>query len=213
MIRIGLTGGIGSGKTTVAKVWAELGAEVIDADSLAKEIMVADPEVKSHIVETFGASAYRRDGSLDRGWLAHEAFGKGRVQALNDIVHPAVKRLTERRFKQAEREGRPACVKEAALLLENGRPENLDVVVVVTAPFEDRIRRAAARDHVTEQSVRLRAERQIPQESMLSMADHVLVNDRDADSLRKAAEALARDLFSGSIGPEHARAGRSASQT
>lgn len=195
MIRIGLTGGIGSGKSTVAKVWAELGADVIDADSLAKEIMATDPEVRSRIAKTFGPSAYRSDGSLDRGWLAHEAFHKGRVQALNDIVHPVVKRRTERLFKQAERDGRPACVKEAALLLENGRPENLDAVVVVAAPLEDRIRRAAERDHVTEQAVRLRAQRQSPQEAMLAMADHVLVNDRDVDSLREAAKALARELF------------------
>lgn len=195
MIRIGLTGGIGSGKSTVAGVWARMGAEVIDADSLAKRIMVEDPQVRRQIVEAFGSMAYRPDGSLNRPHLAAQAFAGGRVGELNAIVHPAVRRHTQMRFEQAEREGRPACVKEAALLLEHGRPEELDIVVVVTAPLGDRIRRAAARDGSTPEEIERRADAQLPQERMAEMADHVIRNEGDLGELTEAAEALAKRLF------------------
>jgi dephospho-CoA kinase len=98
MIKVGLTGGIGSGKSAVAKIWEDLGAFPLYADDLAKKIMTEDPDVKSEIKKIFGDESYNKDGALNRPYLAKEAFEKGRVEDLNAVVHPVVYRETKKAF-------------------------------------------------------------------------------------------------------------------
>lgn len=187
MIKAGLTGGIGSGKTTVARHWEALGAFVIYADSLAKELMVSDMKLKEQIVSVFGRQSYNKDGSLNRGYLTEQAFAAGRVEELNRLVHPVVYKKTVELMHKAEEDGFPVVVKEAALLLKNGRPENLDYIVVVTAPEDERIRRVSKRDQVSAEEVRNRIRNQQSEEYMLGFSDYVIDNSKDAVDLKEEA--------------------------
>jgi dephospho-CoA kinase len=187
MIKAGLTGGIGSGKTTVARHWEVLGACVIYADSLAKELMVTDMKLREQIVSVFGRESYNTDGSLNRGYLSEQAFTTGRVEELNRLVHPVVYKKTDELMRKAEADGYPVFVKEAALLLKNGRPENLDCIVVVTAPEGERIRRVAKRDQVSEEEVRNRIRNQQSEEYMLGLSDYIIDNSKDAAHLKEEA--------------------------
>ncbi|MFW6157462.1 MAG: dephospho-CoA kinase, partial [Balneolaceae bacterium] len=141
IVTIGVTGGIGSGKSTVCKTFQRLGAKWINADKLAKDLMTEDPELKAQIIKEFGTDAYRRNGLLNRAFLAKEAFNKGRVEALNRLVHPKVREAALEAVDKAREEGYEALVYEAALLLDEGRPDFLDYVVLVTADKNERVRR------------------------------------------------------------------------
>lgn len=185
MIKAGLTGGIGSGKTTVARYWEALGACVIYADSLAKELMVTDMQLREQIVAVFGRQSYNPDGSLNREYLSEQAFTTGRVEELNRLVHPVVYKKTDELMRKAQADGFPVFVKEAALLLKNGRPENLDYIVVVTAPEGERIRRVSKRDQVSEGEVRNRIRNQQSEEYMLGFSDYVIDNSKDAKHLKE----------------------------
>jgi dephospho-CoA kinase len=187
MIKAGLTGGIGSGKTTVARHWEALGAFVIYADSLAKELMVTDMKLREQIVAVFGRQSYNQDGSLNRGYLTEQAFSAGRVEELNRLVHPVVYKKTGELMRKAEEDGFPVVVKEAALLLKNGRPENLDYIVMVTAPEDERIRRVSKRDQVSDEEVRNRIRNQQSEEYMLGFSDYVIDNSKDAVHLKEEA--------------------------
>ncbi|TVQ11250.1 MAG: dephospho-CoA kinase [Balneolaceae bacterium] len=190
MIKVGLTGGIGSGKTTVARQWEKLGARVVYADSLAKELMATDRQLKNQIIDAFGEQSYHHDGSLNRTYLSEQAFGSGRVEELNRLVHPAVYKKTDELMQEAMASGYPVFVKEAALLLKNGRPENLDYIVVVTAPEDVRVRRVAARDNTPESEVRARIRNQQTEQELISFSDHVIVNDRDIMHLEEGARRV-----------------------
>src|SRR6056297_978021 len=117
MVIAGVTGGIGSGKTTVCREWEQLGAYVFYADDEAKKLMVSSKDVVQQIRDTFGEKSYHEDGSLNKSHLIREAFDAGRVEELNRIVHPAVGKSFEKACKIAQKEGYKVAVKEAALLL------------------------------------------------------------------------------------------------
>lgn len=195
MITIGLTGGIGSGKTTVCKVWEGLGAKILYADDLAKFLMTNDPELRSKIQTTFGIESYHKDGTLNREYLAEEAFQKGRVKEFNAIVHPRIFSETERLKKAAEKDGYPVFVKEAALLLDYGRPENTDYVVVVIANDEKRIARVKDRDHVTSLMVEQRITKQKKQEYLLKFADFVIENNGSVKELEEESVRLYKKIL------------------
>ncbi|MDG5766635.1 dephospho-CoA kinase [Balneolales bacterium ANBcel1] len=194
MLRIGITGGIGSGKTTVCRVWERLGAHVIYADDLAKSLMVNDPELKQQLVEAFGEEVYLEDGSLDRHRLSVKAFGEGRVEELNRLVHPVVCREIDRIEEEARKEGTTIAVREAALLLDKGRPEVLDAVILVTAPEEERIRRVSKRDQSDEKQVRERMQRQKLESDMRPYADLVIENNGSRELLEEKADVIFREL-------------------
>ena len=141
MVTVGITGGIGSGKSTVCEVWSEMGGFVLNADKLAKELMAADEQLKAELTETFGDGAYNADGSLNRDYLAEEAFRKGRVAELNAIVHPRLPPVVRRKMDEASREGYKVGVYEAALLLEleEERLDFFDYLVLVLADEEQRL--------------------------------------------------------------------------
>ncbi|MDZ7771192.1 MAG: dephospho-CoA kinase [Balneolaceae bacterium] len=193
MVRIGVTGGIGSGKSTVCRVWEELGAEICQADVVAKELMVTDPEVVREIKEAFGDPAYAEDGSLNRDYLAREAFEKGRVEELNAIVHPRVPAAVRRRIEEAEEKGASAFVYEAALLPGNRRPEFVDYLLMVRAPRKERVQRVAERDGLETDQVEARIRTQQAYEELEHLADRVIRNDGTEQDLREQAEALYRE--------------------
>lgn len=188
MVRVGITGGIGSGKTTVCKVWQGLGAFVIYADDLAKQIMTNDAEVVAAIKQTFGDEAYLADGSLNRPWLAKQAFANNRVGELNAIVHPAVYRESDRLMNEAELKGYRMAVREAAILLQHGRPSDLDKVVLVLTQASRRLDRVTKRDGSSRDQVSHRMEAQPDYELYVPLADLVIRNDGNLDDLVENAE-------------------------
>lgn len=195
MITVGLTGGIGSGKTTVARHWENLGACVVYADNLAKELMVSNRDLRGDIIAAFGSQSYNPDGSLNREYLSEQAFVSGRVEELNSLVHPVVFRKTDELMKQARAGGYPVFVKEAALLLKNGRPENLDYIVVVTAPEDVRINRVSTRDNVDADEVRSRIRKQQSEDELISFADYRIENNKDIAHLKKQADNIYRQMI------------------
>ncbi len=194
MFRIGITGGIGSGKTTVCSVWERMGARVVYADSLAKTLMVKDADLRKEITREFGEEVYRADGSLDRSKLSRIAFEEGRAEELNRLVHPVVFRELDRLAEEARMENIPVMVREAALLLDKGRPENVDAVILVTAPEADRIKRVVERDQSDEKQVRDRIRQQKKESELRPLADLVIENNGSKEELEKKAEVIYKEL-------------------
>jgi dephospho-CoA kinase len=175
MLKIGVTGGIGSGKSIICQVFELLGIPVFYADAEAKKLMLEDEKLKSAISNTFGAASYLADGNLNRTYLAKIVFNdENQLAKLNKLVHPAVFKA----FKQwAESQTAAYVVKEAALLFESGSYRLCDKNILVTAPEALKIARIIRRDHITEEEVRARMARQMSDEEKLPMADIVLEND------------------------------------
>lgn len=194
MIRVGVTGGIGSGKSTLCHEWEKLGAFVVYADDIAKELMVSDPKLIHEIKKTFGKASYHSDGNLNRAHLAEEAFEKNRVEELNALVHPVLWHHIDKLTEAKEKEGIDIFVKEAALLLKNGRPENIDQVVLLLADEERRIDRVVGRDHTEEHKVKERIDKQDSFEDLKHLADFVITNDGSLSDLKQQARTLFRTL-------------------
>lgn len=174
MIKVGVTGGIGSGKSTVCRLFTLLGIPVYDADSRARTLMNRQPEVAAKIEAMFGGQAYR-NGELDRGLIAAEVFGNpDRLEALNRIVHPAV-RDDFRRW--AEAQDAPFVIEESAILYESGADRDMDKVIAVTAPEALRIRRTVRRDGCTEAAVRQRIRHQMDEAERTGRADFTIHAD------------------------------------
>lgn len=190
MIIAGITGGIGSGKTTVCREWERLGAYVFYADDEAKKLMVGDKKVIGRIKEIFGNDSYLKDGSLNKKHLIREAFEAGRVEELNKIVHPAVEKEFKAACKRAEQNMYPVAVKEAALLLNNGRPDYLDKVIIVTGDPSMRLKRVMDRDQSTAEKVKERMKHQPDFEKKMHMADFVISNDGSLGDLKAEAEKV-----------------------
>lgn len=174
MLRIGLTGGIGSGKSTVAQLFELLGIPVYYADDAAKELMNTDEELKNSIKKNFGSQAYKNN-LLDRQYMATVVFNDPeKLKVLNSLVHPAT-------LKDAgqwmQRQTTPYVIKEAALLFESGADKMLDHVIGVAAPEELRIKRVMKRDGVSREEVIKRLSKQMEEEKKLSLCDFILVND------------------------------------
>lgn len=190
MITVGITGGIGSGKSTVSKVWQSFGAHVINADDLAKNLMVNIEQIRQEIIQTFGENSYHSDGSLNRAYLAGQAFDKGRVEELNAIVHPHIPKEVELLMENAKIKGIDMVVYEAALLLQNLRPENLDHVVLILADEARRIKRVQERDNVKREPVMDRIKKQQNFNELTHLADVVIKNNGTLDELKQKAETI-----------------------
>lgn len=175
-LRVGITGGIGSGKTTVCRIFATLGIPIYYADDRAKWLMANDPDLRHELTQLFGAMAYLPNGSLHRSYIAGIVFHRpDRLQALNQLVHPAVGR--DSLAWEAEHDDVPYTLREAALLYESGSYRQLDKIITVTAPEALRIQRVMARDGVDEAAVRARMDRQWPEAEKVQRADFVIHND------------------------------------
>jgi dephospho-CoA kinase len=174
MLKIGITGGIGSGKTTVAKVFETLGIPVYYADDEAKRIMNEDSALKKKITVSFGNESYE-NGKLNRAYLASVVFNNNyKLDLLNSIVHPATIKDAE---QWMQNKNTAYALKEAALLFESGAAENLDYVIGVTAPQHLRIKRVMERDSVTRDEVLKRINRQIEEDIKIKLCDFVIIND------------------------------------
>ncbi|MGV3762993.1 dephospho-CoA kinase [Parapedobacter sp.] len=174
-IKVGITGGIGSGKSIVCKVFHTLGIPIFDADREAKRLMATDRGLIAAIRLEFGDGAYDRDGAINRGYLANQVFNDPRRLALlNGLVHPVVIRAGE---EWARSQDGPYSIKEAALLFESGSFKLNDYTVLVTAPEPVRMARVVQRDGVTPEQVRARMKRQWPDEEKARLADFTIVND------------------------------------
>jgi dephospho-CoA kinase len=192
MLRIGLTGGIGSGKSTAAARFAELGALVIDADVLAREVVEVGTPGLARVVSRFGPEILRPDGSLDRPKLGERVFADAAALAdLNAIVHPLV---AERRAELMAAAGPDAVVvSDVPLLVETGMAGDFDAVVVVEAPLAARLARLARRG-LAEDDARARIARQASDEQRRAVATVVLDNSGDRAALERAVDAAWRQL-------------------
>jgi dephospho-CoA kinase len=176
MLKIGLTGNMGSGKTTVSKVFEILGVPVFYADDEAKKIMVTDPLLMSGIKSAFGDQAYFEDGVLNRKYISGIVFNdEAKLNELNALVHPAVFRAFDTWV--ANIKDVPYIVKEAALLFESDSYKLCDYTVMVQAPLEDRIKRVMQRDGLSRAEVESRNARQFSEEQKTALADYVIKND------------------------------------
>jgi dephospho-CoA kinase len=176
MLKVGITGNIGSGKTTVCKIFEVLGIPVFYADDAAKDVMVTDAELITGIKQTFGNQAYFDDATLNRKHIAGIVFNdKEQLAKLNALVHPAVFRAFDAWV--ASQKNAPYVLKEAAILFESGSYKKCDRAIMVTANLDLRIKRVTARDGITADEVKSRNDRQFSEEKKLSMADDVIIND------------------------------------
>src|SRR5688500_5367972 len=174
MLKIGLTGGIGSGKSTVARIFERLGIPVYYADDRAKELMNTDPYLRTKITELFGEEAYS-GSQLNRSHIASIVFNnKEKLQLLNSFVHPVTIADSEN-WMQAQ--ATPYAVKEAALIFESKVNVYLDYVIGVSAPLLLRIQRLTERDPVTPEAVEKRMSNQMNEEDKMALCDFVIVND------------------------------------
>jgi dephospho-CoA kinase len=190
MIKIGITGGIGSGKSAVCEIWQSLGAYIINADDIAKILMAESAQIRQEIIKAFGEKSYHSDGSLNRKFLAHQAFERDRVKELNAIVHPYIPKQVELLMQDAEDRGVGMSVYEAALLLQNLRPDNLDYVVLVLADEEERIKRVQQRDGISREQVTERINKQQDFGELKHLADVIIKNDGTFKELQQKAERL-----------------------
>ncbi len=197
MKRLGVTGGIGSGKTTVCRILEELGARVFYADDEAKRLLAEDASVREGVIDLFGPESYLPDGAPNRRFLARLAFAdQPLLDRLNALIHPRVLSRFEEAVQQAAREDVSLIVKEAALIFEAGAERKLDAVVVVDAPEQARIERACKRDGVSREDVTVRMAHQADPSALRRRADCVLENDGDLEQLRRKVEQLYRDMTS-----------------
>ncbi len=174
-LKIGITGGIGAGKSIICNIFKVLGVPVYNADQEAKNIMHKSKEVRSSLVTEFGEAVYTDKGELDRKFLAAQVFGsEERLKILNGIVHPAVIKDAE---DWAEQQQFAYSLKEAALLFESGSYTKLDYTILVTAPEDVRIARVVGRDYITAEQVKERISKQMTDEEKVVLADFVIIND------------------------------------
>lgn len=190
---VGLTGGIAAGKSAVASRLVELGAVLIDADVLAREALAPGSEGLEEVVAAFGDQVLDQDGSLDRAALGAIVFGDGNArERLNGIVHPRVRRAAEARRAEADRDA--VVVEDIPLLVETGQAGRFDVVVVVRAPLEERMRRLTEERGMPEEDARARIAAQASDEERAAAADHVVDNDGTLEDLRTRVDALWEEL-------------------
>ncbi|GAB5539393.1 MAG: dephospho-CoA kinase [Salibacteraceae bacterium] len=177
MTVVGLTGGIGSGKSTVAKVFKVLGIPIFNSDIEAKRLMTESPALKSSIIDVFGEKSYNLDGTVNRTYLSEKVFNDNEaLTVLNGLVHPAVGDAFDRWVSVQKT---PYCIKEAAILFESGAHKQCDSIIAVTADDDIRLERVMKRDQVSRDKVLSRMQQQWPQEEVRAASDHHINNSGD----------------------------------
>jgi dephospho-CoA kinase len=183
MLKVGITGGIGSGKTTICKIFEILGIPVFYADDVSKTIMVDDLELKSQIISFFGNDAYFFDGSLNRKYISDIVFKDDlKLKKLNSLVHPAVRNAYER---WANSQKSPYVLKEAALMFESKSYLDNNINVLVSCPLDLRIERVISRDKTTKEKVLDRISKQMPEEEKEKLADFKIINDEEKSLIKQ----------------------------
>jgi len=186
MLKVGITGGMGSGKTTVCKIFETLGIPVYYADERAKWLMVHDKELRQGIEALFGREAYDKE-LLNRQHIARVAFSDPeKLKQLNALVHPAV--LKDGLYWHLKQKGAPYTLKEAALIFESGSYKTLDKVITVFAPKAIRVERIMKRDNSKKEEILSRMEKQMPEEEKMERADFVIYNDGSQPLIRQVMD-------------------------
>lgn len=195
MLWIGLTGGLGSGKSTVAKILRELGYTVVDADEMSRLAVGPDSAGLTKVLDQFGAELRRPDGTLDRKILAERVFGNAsQLEKLESIVHPEVRRLSDERRRAAENRGETIAFYDVPLLFEKNMEKLFSKVVVVDCSPGTQIARAMARDGLTQAQALSRMQHQIPLAEKARRADVVVPNEGSLADLKSNVEELLRTL-------------------
>lgn len=199
MLRVGLTGGIACGKSTVAKMFAQFGAHVVDADALVHELYRPGQEVYLELARRFGPEIVKPDGEIDRARLAALAFDGGRVEELNKIVHPAVVRRQEQWMREISAKDPQAVVMvEAALIFEAGAHGRFDKIIVVTCNPAQKVERMARRAGLSEPEARAEVERrsraQLPDAEKMRRADFIIDNSGPVEITRHQARSVYSEL-------------------
>lgn len=201
MLKIGITGGIGSGKSTVCRLFALLGIPIYNADQEARKLMTSDAELVQALKKHFGPGIYTRKGELDRPRLASLVFNDAaELAVLNKLVHPAV--LRHHKQWHQEQHHCPYTLKEAALLFESGSYKKLDAVILVSAPREMRIERTMQRDHCSREEVMKRMKQQWSESEKSRRSDYLLVNDENRSLIEQVAD-LHQVLLEKADKPKH----------
>ena len=196
MLRVGLTGGIASGKSGVSRVLVRRGIPVIDADQVARELVAPGSDALREIVEAFGREVLDPGGALDRSRLGAIVFSdEPKRRRLEAILHPRIRAEQDRRLRKLEGEGAPVAVVDAALMVEGGGWRRFDLLVVVDSREEDQIARLRERNGLGEGAARARVRTQIPLAEKVKFADRVVDNRGSLAELEAQAEALADWLF------------------
>jgi dephospho-CoA kinase len=194
-LRVGVTGGIGSGKSLVCSLFAKLGIPVISADDIAKEIMQNDDALRRQLRALLGPSTYQSDGRLDRAYVAGKIFSnKSLHRKVNHLVHPVVEAEIDKRFLEMERGGETVGIVEAAMIYEAGYDKRLDLVIVVDAPEAKRIERVVKRDGTSADEVQKRINAQSPAEKKTGKAGYVIRNTGSLATLESSVEFLSAIL-------------------
>lgn len=193
---IGLTGGIASGKSLVARTLRELGAPVIDADELARKVVEPGQPAYQDVVREFGPDVLAADGTLDRKRLAEIVFAdENKRKRLGQITHPRIAQLALAQTAELAARGAPIVIYEAALLVENGIHKNLGGLIVVKTEPEQQLARAAARDRTGDEAARARIASQLPLADKLAVATHIIDNSGTPEETRRQVEKLWRELL------------------
>jgi len=195
-LAVGITGGIGSGKTDACRVFESLDVPVRYADLIARDLIDTHPEIKKQMARAFGAQVYGSNGRLDRKQVAKLVFHEEKLHArINAIVHPFVLEAMEKEIQRAKRSASaPIIIVEAALIYESGADRLLDYVIVVDAEEERRIKRVMERDGVSRSEVLERMHAQMPARDAAGRADFVIANNADRGALEEQCRFLYRLL-------------------
>ena len=182
---IGLTGGIGSGKSTVADMFTDLGVPVYNSDEEAKKIMESSEEVKNGIIELFGRTAYNGN-TLNKSFISNQVFqNKDLLKKLNAIVHPAVRNHF---LSWMNDQDAPYVIQEAAIIFENGKEAFYDAIILVVAPQDTRLKRVMKRDKKSKSQIMMRIDNQWPDERKIPLSNFVIDNQDRSKTLKKVQE-------------------------
>lgn len=189
MVTLGVTGGLGSGKSTACKFLAEKGAYVLDADLIAKKLMESDPQIRDEIIEAFGSDVYK-DGKLDTQKLAQRAFASEVDQRLlNDIVHPRVVDYFQEKVDKL-RSKYELIVLDAPLIFESGFDSRLDHTLLIYTKYKIRLERALRRGNLSREDILRRIDLQMPEEDKRELAEFVIENNGAEEQLKSAVDEL-----------------------
>jgi dephospho-CoA kinase len=200
---IGLTGGIASGKSTVSRMLSDLGAEIIDADNIAREIVEPGMETLKRIVENFGSSVLNPDGTLDRKALGYKVFNNSeKLNLLNEITHPEIRRIIKERVSEIrERDIEKNIVVDAAVLIESGMNDLVDEVWVVYVDHDTQVMRLMKRDNMTLEEAEMRIRSQMSFNEKIKYSPRIIDNSMDLEHTKEQVEALWSYLDNNGGGP------------